>query len=36
MVKGLVDKDKAEEMGEHWRKVSFSEIDSTMRKKDGF
>ena len=36
MVKGLVDKDKAEEMGEHWRKVSFSEIDSSMVKKDGF
>ena len=36
MVKGLVDQDKAEGMGEHWRKVSFSEIDSTMRKKDGF
>ncbi len=36
MVKGLVDKDKAEEMGEHWRKISFSEIETTMRKKDGF
>jgi len=36
IVKGLVDQDKAEEMGEHWRKLSFSEIDSTLGKKDGF
>ena len=28
MVKGLVDQDKAREMGEHWRKQSFNEIDA--------
>jgi hypothetical protein len=36
MVKGLVDKDKAEEMGERWRKLSFNDINSTLRKNDGF
>lgn len=28
IVKGLVDQDKAREMGEHWRKLSFNEIDT--------
>ena len=28
MVKGLVDQDKAEEMGEHWRKASFNKIET--------
>lgn len=28
MVKGLVDQDKAEEMGEHWRKASFNKIEA--------
>lgn len=29
LVKGLVDKDKAEEMGEKWRRESFQEIAQT-------
>ena len=39
LVKGLVDFDKAYEMGEKWRKESFREInqkDKSEGKKDGF
>lgn len=37
MVKGLVDFDKAYEMGDKWRKESFREIkDDSEGKKDGF
>ena len=36
IVKGLVDQDKAEEMGELWRRASFSKVDSPKRKNDGF
>ena len=39
LVKGLVDFDKAHEMGEKWRKESFREInqkDKSEGKKDGF
>ena len=35
LVKGLMDKDKAEEMGEKWRQESFREIEHTEGKKDG-
>ena len=35
-VKGMVDQDKAEEMGEHWRKTSFNEIDSPESESNGF
>lgn len=35
-VKGMVDQDKAEEMGEHWRKASFNEIDSPESESNGF
>lgn len=36
LVKGLVDKDKAEIMGEKWRRQSFSEIDYGEGEEDGF
>ena len=36
LVKGLVDKDKAEIMGEKWRHQSFSEIDHGEGEKDDF
>lgn len=36
LVKGLVDKDKAEEMGEKWRRESFQEIAQTEGEQDGF
>lgn len=36
LVKGLVDFDKAEEMGEKWRRESFREIEQTEGKPDGF
>ena len=36
LVKGLVDKDKAEIMGEKWRRESFSEIDHGEGEKDEF
>ena len=39
LVKGLVDLDKAYEMGERWRKTSFGTLDETgngEEKKDGF
>ena len=36
LVKGLIDQDKAEEMGEEWRLKSFREIDQTEGKQDGF
>ena len=36
LVKGLVDHDKAEEMGEQWRRDSFKEIKNLEGKKDGF
>lgn len=35
LVKGLVEQDKAELMGEKWRRESFKEIDSKEEKKDG-
>ncbi len=35
-VKGMVDQDKAEEIGEHWRKASFNEIDPPESENDGF
>ena len=35
LVKGLVDQDKAEEMGEKWRRESFREIGQTEGKQDG-
>ena len=35
LVKGLVEQDKAEIMGEKWRRESFSEVDDG-KKKDGF
>lgn len=35
LVKGLVDQDKAEEMGEKWRQESFREINQTEGKEDG-
>jgi len=36
LVKGLVDHDKAEIMGEKWRKESFQKIDHEQGEKDGF
>jgi hypothetical protein len=36
LVKGLVDRGKAEEIGEKWRKESLNEIDHTVEVKDGF
>jgi len=36
LVKGLVDRDKAEEMGEKWRNESFCKIDHSEEEKDGF
>ena len=36
LVKGLVDRDKAEEMGEKWRKESFQEIKHPEGDEDGF
>jgi len=36
LVKGLVDRDKAEEMGEKWRRESFREIDHHKGDEDGF
>lgn len=36
LVKGLVDQDKAEAMGEKWRRESFREIDQTEGGQDGF
>ncbi len=36
LVKGLLDLDKAEEMGEEWRQESFKEIDHKEGIKDGF
>jgi hypothetical protein len=36
LVKGLVDFDKSEEMGEKWRRESFREIDQIEGKQDGF
>ena len=35
LVKGLVDFGKAEEMGEHWRKESFRELDKPLDKNEG-
>jgi len=36
LVKGLVEQDQAEIMGEKWRKESFQKIDHTIGEKDGF
>lgn len=36
LVKGLVDRDKAEEMGEKWRNESFQKIDHPDGEKNGF
>ena len=36
LVKGLIDFDKAEKMGERWREESFHEIDQNEGKEDGF
>ena len=36
LVKGLVDRDKAEIMGEKWRRESFQKIDHDQGEKDGF
>ena len=36
LVKGLVDHDKAEIMGEKWRRESFQKIDHEQGEKDGF
>ena len=36
LVKGLVEKDKAELLGEKWRQQSFHEIDYTNGEKNGF
>ena len=36
LVKGLVDRDKAEEMGEKWRNESFQKIDHPDGDEDGF
>jgi len=35
-VKGLIDKDKAIELGEKWRKESFNEINVSKRISNGF
>lgn len=36
LVKGLVDRNKAEEIGEKWRQDSINEIDHNVEVKDGF
>ena len=36
LVKGLVDRNKAEEMGEKWRNESFKKIDHPNGANDGF
>ena len=36
LVKGLLDKDKAEIMGEKWRRQSFREINNSEEEKDEF
>jgi len=36
LVKGLVEHDKAEIMGEKWRRESFQKIDHEQGEKDGF
>ena len=36
LVKGLVEQDKAELMGEKWRRESFHEIDDSKGNEDGF
>jgi len=36
LVKGLVEQDKAEIMGEKWRRESFQEIDYSKGNDDGF
>ena len=36
IVKGLIDKDKAIELGEKWRKESFNEIPIPKRNNNGF
>jgi len=36
LVKGLVDRDKAEEMGEKWRNESFKKIQYTEEERNGF
>ena len=36
LVKGLIDKNKAEKMGEKWRRKSFDEIEQDEGKKDEF
>jgi len=36
LVKGLVEKDNAEMMGEKWRRESFRKIDHAEGKEDGF
>ena len=35
LVKGLVEQDKAEQMGEKWRRESFKDINSKEEEKDG-
>jgi hypothetical protein len=35
LVKGLVEQDKAEQMGEKWRQESFKDINSKEEEKDG-
>jgi len=35
LVKGLVEQDKAEQMGEKWRRESFKDINPKEEKKDG-
>jgi Family of unknown function (DUF5749) len=35
LVKGLVEQDKAEQMGEKWRRESFKDINYEEEKKDG-
>ena len=35
LVKGLIEQDKAELMGEKWRRESFKEINSKEEEKDG-
>ena len=35
LVKGLVEQDKAEQMGEKWRRESFKDINYKEEKKDG-
>jgi len=36
LVKGLVEQDKAEMMGEKWRRESFQEIENNKGNEDGF